>query len=164
LRFPGQYEDGESGLHYNYFRDYHPGWGRYVQSDPIGLDGGINTYAYVGGNPPNYSDPSGLLTGIGGAAVCALVAGATGISGYLTLGNALKTANEDTQAGSCPVSESLDSNRILSDQDLLDYADRRMDDLAKAGQISRTTAPDFTAGAVSAAVGGSICLAALILF
>ncbi len=68
LRFPGQYYDVESGLHYNYYRDYDPQTGRYIQSDPIGLAGGINTYAYVGGNPLNNVDPSGLVQWTGGMA------------------------------------------------------------------------------------------------
>ena len=61
FRFPGQYYDQETGLHYNYFRYYDPQTGRYITPDPIGLEGGINLFVYVGNNPPNQADPSGLL-------------------------------------------------------------------------------------------------------
>jgi RHS repeat-associated protein len=60
LRLPGQYFDRETNLHYNYFRDYDGSIGRYVESDPIGLKGGLNTYAYVRGQPLNKVDPKGL--------------------------------------------------------------------------------------------------------
>lgn len=66
LRFPGQYYDSETGLHYNYFRYYDPSTGRYITSDPIGLEGGLNTYGYVGGDPINAIDPTGLVKLYGG--------------------------------------------------------------------------------------------------
>jgi RHS repeat-associated protein len=62
FRLPGQFYDGETGLHYNYFRYYNPQTGRYITPDPIGLEGGINLFAYVDANPLRWIDPFGLVT------------------------------------------------------------------------------------------------------
>jgi RHS repeat-associated protein len=86
LRFPGQYFEQETGLHYNYYRDYDPTLGRYIQSDPIGLEGGLNTYGYAFQNPLRFADPTGenptipiIIAACLGDPVCALplIAGAS---------------------------------------------------------------------------------------
>uniref|UniRef100_UPI00146F9E5F RHS repeat-associated core domain-containing protein n=1 Tax=Comamonas composti TaxID=408558 RepID=UPI00146F9E5F len=62
IRFPGQYHDEETGLHYNRYRYYEPETGRYLSKDPIGLGGDWNQFAYAGEDPINFADPEGLET------------------------------------------------------------------------------------------------------
>lgn len=61
LRFPGQLSLGVAGLNDNYYRDYDPKVGRCLESDPIGLQGGVNTYLYANANPIGYVDRKGQL-------------------------------------------------------------------------------------------------------
>ncbi len=87
LRYSGQYYDKETNLNYNYYRDYDPATGRYPQSDPIGLRGGINTYSYVGGNPLTRIDPDGrfwllILSFAGGGTATAGGSAAAGGLGF----------------------------------------------------------------------------------
>jgi len=60
LRFPGQYQDEETGLHYNYHRYYESETGRFITPDPIGMTGGINLFPYASNNPISWIDPLGL--------------------------------------------------------------------------------------------------------
>ena len=93
LRLPGQYEDQETGLYYNWNRFYDPETGRYVTRDPIGLRGGFNAYTYVNGNPLKYTDPLGLEPNQACVAACtavgALLGGAAGYYGGGALGGLL---------------------------------------------------------------------------
>lgn len=67
MRFLGQRHDAATGLSYNYFRDYEADTGRYIESDPIGLEGGLSTYAYANSSPSQFVDPLGLNTLVWGA-------------------------------------------------------------------------------------------------
>ena len=97
LRFPGQYYDAETGLHYNRTRYYHPQWGRYLSPDPMGLEGGPNPYVYADDDPINKTDPMGLFPGLVIAALIVLAVVAIVAIAALIV-NALSTPNPGANA------------------------------------------------------------------
>jgi RHS repeat-associated protein len=123
LRFPGQYFDSETELHYNYFRDYNPVIGRYVEADPIGIKRGENhLFVYVGDNPVNSIDSFGLKKCI---ELCWMAkgsfSGGLGTSIGHLLGGRPNTLNFDIKCPtSCPY---LESTFIVSEGDPPDSPD-----------------------------------------
>ncbi len=112
LRFPGQYYDKEVQTHYNFNRDYNPMIGSYIQSDPIGLSGGLNSYAYVNGSPLTYIDSkgqsffSGVLTGaeVGGSVCgpyCAVAGAAIGGAIGVVISDVILDSSSDSE-DECP--------------------------------------------------------------
>ena len=106
LRLPGQYADAESGIFYNHFRDYDSTIGRYVQSDPIGLDGGLNTYAYAASAPMMNIDPRGLFVLPAVPIAVKLIAGATAIAGTAVVVNDIASTGKVGDIMPAPANDS----------------------------------------------------------
>jgi RHS repeat-associated protein len=116
LRFAGQQYEAYTGLNQNWFRDYDPNTGRYIQADPIGLSGGWNRYGYVGGDPLTSTDPMGLSPTYGmrfGAAAGFWLGGPPGAligAGFGLLGGYLATNNLGNLTFATPGNQSRPSD------------------------------------------------------
>lgn len=122
LRFPGQYHDEETSTEYNYFRDYNPNTGRYVQTDPIGLKGGANYYLYVIANPILYSDYLGLgplSSAVRGAGHSIMMPGSPVPGSAGSNGADLAGLINDGSAGACNLSQAGSRAQIQNYIDLL---------------------------------------------
>lgn len=151
LRFPGQYWDAESGLSYNWHRYYDALIGRYIEADPIGLEGGLNRWGYVGGRPVVVVDPDGRFAMV----VAAALAGGAVTGGALFFQKQCMDAcvGPEFRAKTPPVS-------CTDDMGILDWYDKRKRVMAICAQyctigtsmilgITGDPIPDAVIGTVS---------------
>lgn len=157
LRFPGQQFDANLGLHYNYFRTYDPSAGRYLETDPIGLAGGPNLYAYANGNPVRNSDPTGEIVPVGlcllGGAIGGVVTGVgDSLSGGFSLKHAAVAAGVGCAAGAAaPLAPGIIGAGLLgAGANAAQYA------LTQRLDGCETTGGGLAANAASGLLGGGV--------
>ena len=121
LRFPGQYFDSETGLNYNFFRDYSPSLGRYLQRDPIGLQGGLNDYGYAYQEPVANMDPDGRFVMV--IPLYYLVVGAAGVAGLTCVA---------TDCGQAAYNAAVAANEVQEERKRRKAEEKRQKEIAKA--------------------------------
>ena len=167
IRYTGRRLDALTGLYHYRARAYRDDWGRFLQPDPIGLDGGNNLYAYVGNSPLNYTDPSGecpwcigLVIGVGvDLAIQLATTGqydwrqglASGVAGALTGGVSAVIAARVVTVGGRALANAAVGSAVSAGQTVALNAATGRDD-----SVLAATAFGALGGAVGSRVGDKI--------